>query len=102
MVLILVITVIGGLNISTPPIALCKRITDFNESYTGCSQCRNGKAPPCQARDGARHHFRSTQQSRAGSRGSASLGSVRFLVRAVWPDQFALPNRAFALRLRLE
>jgi hypothetical protein len=25
-----------------------------------------------------------------------------FRVRAVWPDQDALPNRAFALRLRLE
>jgi hypothetical protein len=34
--------------------------------------------------------------------GFASLGTVWFLVRAVWSDQFALPNRAFALRLRLE
>jgi hypothetical protein len=42
------------------------------------------------------------QSSRAGVRGSASFCIVRFLVHAVWSDQCALPNRAFALRLGLE
>jgi hypothetical protein len=41
------------------------------------------------------------QSCRASVRGSASLCVVRFLVRPVWSDQCALPNRAFALRLRL-
>jgi hypothetical protein len=42
------------------------------------------------------------QSSRAGVRGSASFCIFEFLVRAVWSDQWALPNRAFALRLGLE
>src|SRR5262245_24793012 len=42
------------------------------------------------------------QSNRADLRGSTSFLRQGFWVRAVWPDQIALPNRAFAFRLRLE